>query len=161
MIHWTLAIWFLAPLPFLNPAWISRSSQFMYHWSLAWSILSITLPSYEMSIIVQFEHSLTLPFFGTGQITDLSQSCDHCWVFQTCWHIECSTFTASPFRIFNSSTGIPSPPPALFVVMLPKAHLTSHSRMSGSSWDRSHLLSDLGHEDLFCTVPLCILVTSS
>ena len=35
------------------------------------------------------------------------------------------------FRIWNSSTGIPSPPLALFVVMLPKAHLTSHSRMSG------------------------------
>ena len=29
---------------------------------------------------------------------------------------------------------IPSPPLALFVVMLPKAHLTSHSRMSGSRW---------------------------
>ena len=28
--------------------------------------------------------------------------------------------------------GIPSPPLALFVVMLSKAHLTSHSRMSGS-----------------------------
>ena len=26
-----------------------------------------------------------------------------------CWHIECSTFTASSFRIWNSSTGIPSP----------------------------------------------------
>ena len=47
---------------------------------------------------------------------------------------ECSTFTASSFRIWNSSTGIPSPPLALFVVMLPKAHLTSHSRMSGSRW---------------------------
>ena len=32
----------------------------------------------------------------------------------------------------NSSTGIPSLPLALLVVMLPKAHLTSHSRMSGS-----------------------------
>ena len=32
------------------------------------------------------------------------------WVFQICWHIECSTFTASYFRISNSSTGIPSPP---------------------------------------------------
>ena len=38
------------------------------------------------------------------------------------------------FRIWNSSTGIPSHPLALFVVMLPKAHLTSHSRMSGSRW---------------------------
>ena len=66
--------------------------------------------------------------------TDLFQSCDHCWVFQICWHIECSTFTASSFRIWNSSTGIPSPPLALFIVMLPKAHLTAHSRMSGSRW---------------------------
>ena len=64
--------------------------------------------------------------------TDLFQSCGHCWVFQICWHIECSTFTASSFRIWNSSTGIPSPPLALFVMMLPKAHLTSYSRMSGS-----------------------------
>ena len=66
--------------------------------------------------------------------TDLFQSCGHCWVFQICWHIECSTFTASSFRIWNSSTGILSPPPAFFIVMLPKAHLTPHSRMSGSRW---------------------------
>ena len=66
--------------------------------------------------------------------TDLFQFCGHCWVFQVCWHIECSTFTASSFRIWNSSTGMPSPPLALFVVMLPKAHLTSHSRISGSRW---------------------------
>ena len=66
--------------------------------------------------------------------TDLFQSCSHCWVFQICWHIERSTFRALSFRIWNSSTGIPSPPLALFIVMLPKAHLTSHSRMSGSRW---------------------------
>jgi len=73
-------------------------------------------------------------YFGIGMKTDLFQSCGHCWVFQICWHIECSTFTASSFRIWNSSTGIPSPPLALFVLMLPKAHLTLHSRMSGSRW---------------------------
>ena len=61
------------------------------------------------------------------------QTCGHCWVFKVCWHIECSTFTASSFRIWNTSTGIPSPPLALFIVMLSKA-LTSHSRMSGSRW---------------------------
>ena len=66
--------------------------------------------------------------------TDVFQSCGHCWVFQSCWHIECSTFTASSSRIWNSSTGIPSPPLALFLVILPKAHLTSHSRMSSSRW---------------------------
>ena len=72
--------------------------------------------------------------FEIGVKTDLFQSCGHYCVFYTCWHIECSTFTASSFRIWNSSTEIPSPPLALFVVMLPKAHLTSHSRMSGSRW---------------------------
>ena len=66
--------------------------------------------------------------------TDFFQSCGHCWVFQMCWHIECITFTASSSRIWKSSTGIPSPPLALFVVMLPNAHLTSHARMSGSRW---------------------------
>ena len=54
--------------------------------------------------------------------------------FSKWWHIECSTFTASSFRIWNSSAGIPSPPLALFIVMLPKVHLTLHSRMSGSRW---------------------------
>ena len=73
--------------------------------------------------------------------TDLFQSYGHCWVFQICWHIECNTFTASSFRIWNSSTGTPSPPLALFVVMLPKAHLTSHSRMSGSRWVSGHTIT--------------------
>ena len=135
MIQQMLAIWSLVPLPFLKPAWTSGSSWFMYCWSLAWRILSITLLECEMSAIVwQFEHSLALHFFGIGMKTDLFQFCGHCWVFQICWHIECSTFTTSPFRIWNSSTGISSPPLALFIVMLSKAHLTSHSRMSGSRW---------------------------
>ena len=68
------------------------------------------------------------------KLTLSSPSCGQCWVFQICWHIECSTFTASSFRIWNSSTGIPSPPPALFIMMLSKAQLTSLSRMSGSKW---------------------------
>ena len=135
MIHQMLAIWSLGPLPFLNPTWTSGSSLSMYSESLAWRILSITLLACEMSAIVwEFENSLALPFFGIGKKTDLFQSCGHCWVFQICWHIECSPFTASSFRIWNSSTGIHSLPLALFIVMLPKAHLTSHFRMSGSRW---------------------------
>ena len=38
-----LASWSLVPLPFLNPAWTSGSLKFIYCWSLAWRILSITL----------------------------------------------------------------------------------------------------------------------
>ena len=68
MIQQMLAIWSLVPLPFLNPAWISGSSRFMYCWSLASRILSITLLVCEMSAIV---HSLALPFFGIGMKTDL------------------------------------------------------------------------------------------
>ena len=39
-----------------------------------------------------------IAFFGIGMNTDLFLSCGHCWVFQICWHIECSTFTAASFR---------------------------------------------------------------
>ena len=43
-------------------------------------------------------------------------------------------FNSIIFRIWNRSAGIPSPPLTLLVVMLPKVHLISHSRMSGSRW---------------------------
>ena len=157
MIQQMLEISSLVPLPFLNPACTSGSSWFTYCWSLAWRILSSTLLVCEKSALVrQFEHSLALPFFGVGMKTDLFQSCGHCWVFQICWHIEYSTFTASPFRIWNSSMGIPSPPLALFVVMLPKAHLTSHSGcLALGEWPDHH--GYLCHEDLFYMVPLCFL----
>ena len=134
MIQWMLVIWSLVPLPFLKPAWTCGTSSFTYCWSLAWRILRIILLACEMNAIVQlFEHFLALPFFGIGMKTNLFQSCVTA-VFQICWHIECSTFTASYFRIWNGSTGILSPPLALFIAMLPKAHSTSHSRMCGSRW---------------------------
>ena len=38
MVQWTLAIWSLIPLPFLNPACTSGIYQFTYCWSLAWRI---------------------------------------------------------------------------------------------------------------------------
>ena len=172
MIQWIMAIWSLVPLSILNPVWTSGSSWLMYCWSLASRILSITLLACEMNAIMWwFEHSLALIFFWIWMKTDLFQSCGHCWIFQIYWHIECTAsicfqwcindaFTASSFRIWNSSTGIPAPPLALFIVMFPKAHLTSHSRMSGS---RSVItpLWLLGRENLFCRVPLCILATSS
>ena len=53
-----------------------------------------------------FKYYLALPFFGIGLKTDLFQSWSHCWVFQICWHSECSTLTASSFRIWNSSEGL-------------------------------------------------------
>ena len=50
MIQRMLAIWSLVPLPFLKPAWTSGSSRFMYCWSLAWRILSITLSACAKSL---------------------------------------------------------------------------------------------------------------
>ena len=77
MIQQMLAIWSLVPLPFLNPAWTSGSSQF------TWRILSTALLACEISgTVYQFEHSLALPFFGIEMKTDHFQSCSHCWVFQ-------------------------------------------------------------------------------
>ena len=92
--------------------------------------------------------------------TDLFQSYDHCCFFQIFWHIGCSPLIASPFRIWSSSTGIPSLPLALFIVMLPKAYLTSDALcLALGEW--SHHRGYLVHEDMFCIVILCILVTSS
>ena len=48
------------------------------------------------------------------------------------WVIECRTLKASSFKVWGSSTGIPSLLLALLVVMLTKAHLTPHSRISVS-----------------------------
>ena len=75
-----------------------------------------------------------IAFHGILVKTHLFQCCGHCWVFQICWHIECNTLTASSFRIWNSSSGTPSPPLALFSVVLTEARLTLHSRLSGSWW---------------------------
>ena len=135
MIQRMLAIWSLVPLPFQK---------------LAWNIWKFMVPVLLKPGLENFEHYFTSmwdecncavvwAFFGIAFLWDWNENWPFpvLWPllhFQICWHIECSTFTASSFRIWNSSTGIPSPPLALLVVMLPKAHLTSHSRMSGSRW---------------------------
>ena len=101
-----------------------------------------------------------IAFFWDWMKTDIFQFCGHYWVFQICWHIECSTFTTSSFRIWNSSTRILSPSLALFIVMLPKAHLTPHSKcLALGEWSHHHVY--LGDEDCYCIVLLCVLATSS
>ena len=88
------------------------------------------------------EHNFVIvwTFFGVSLLWDWNEN----WPFPVLWPLlsfvnvlayECSTFTASDvFRILNSSTGIPWPPLSLFIVLLPKAHLTLHSRMFHSRW---------------------------
>ena len=128
-----LTIWSLVPLPLQNTACTSGSSSVHI-------LLKSSLKDFEhYPANMWHEHNcivvpLVLPFLEIGMKTDLFQSCGYCWIFQICWHTECSTLTASSFRIWNSSTGIPSPPLALFLEMLPKPPLTSCSRMSGCRW---------------------------
>ena len=134
MIQWILVIWFLVSLPFLNPAWTSGSSGFTYCWSLAWRILSITLLAWNESNCEVVGTFLDIALLWYWVKTHFYQSCGHCWVLQVCWHIECSTVITSFFRIWKSLSGSPSPPLVLFIVILPKAHLNSHTKMSGSRW---------------------------
>ena len=127
-------IFFWIPLLSL---WSNKCLQFDLR-SFAFSKPSLYIWKFSVHILLEsslkdFEHNLTSmwnkyncmvvwTFFGIEMKTDLFH-CGHCWVFQISWHTECSTFTASSFRICNRSARIPSPPLALFVVMLSKAHL--------------------------------------
>ena len=79
MIQRMLAIWYQVPLSFLNPAWASENSRFMYCWSFTWRILSITLLACEMSATVWlFEHSLALPF---KEIKPVNPKGNQSWIF--------------------------------------------------------------------------------
>ena len=159
MIQWLLAIWSLVLLPFPNTAWTYGSSQFIYCWSLTWRTKHYFVNMWDECNSVVDGTLFGIAFLWEWNENWTFQTCSHCWVLQICWHIDCTTLTVSSFRIWNSSTGIPSPPLALFVVMLPKAHLTLYSRMPDSRWVITPLWLS-GSEDLFCIV-LCILATFS
>ena len=133
--------------------WSSRCWQFI-PCSSAFSKSSLNIWKFMVHILLMpglenFEHYFTSmwdecncavvwAFFGTALLWDWNEN----WPFPVLWPLLsfpnllsywvfqiCCTFTSSSFRIWNSSTGIPSPPLTLFVVMLPKAHLTSHFRI--------------------------------
>ena len=131
-----------------------------YYWSLARTILNIVLLVCER---VQLCGNLSIlwHFLSVGLEWKLTFCSPVATAFSKFAAFECSTFTASCFRFWNNSTGIPSPPLSLFVLVLSKAHLTSHSRMSGSRWVViPSWLSWSWRSFFFCTV-LCILATSS
>ena len=157
MIQWMLAIWSQFPLPLLSPDCTSRISWLVYYLILAWRILNIALLACEMSSIVwSFEHSLVLPFFGIGMKTDLFKSYGCSWIFQICCHIEFSSLTLSSFSILNTSARL-SPPLALIIVMLPKAHwLSFPGCLSLDLWP--HYRRYTRHEDLFFFVQFKIRV---
>ena len=157
MIQRLLAIWPLVPLPFPKPVWTSGSSQlkpglenFEHYFTSVWD-------ECNCAVVWAF---LALAFFGIEMKAELFQSRGDYWDFQLCWHIENSAYRALSFKIWHNSTRMPSPPLALFIVVLPKAHLPSHSRMSGSRWVIIPT-SLSGSWSYYFTVLLCILATSS
>ena len=138
----------------------------LYIWKFSsYVLLKPSLKDFEDNLVSMWNEcncTVTWMLYGIAFLWDwnetgLFQSCGHFWVSQICWNIKCSTLTSSSFRIWNRSTGIPSPPLALFIVMLPKAHLTSHSRMSGSRWVIPPF-DYLAREDAFCV--FCVFLPS-
>ena len=101
---------------------------------------------------------LALPFFRIEMKTDLFQSSGHCWIFQIHWHNSVS-LSQHHFLGFEIVSWNSIPSLALFVIMPPKAHLTSHSRMSGSRWVVTPSWLSRSFRK-FCIVLLCILATS-
>ena len=117
MIQQMLAIWSLVPLAFLKSAWTSGSSWFTYCWSLAWRILSIILLACEMS--VQLCSSLSILWLA--YLWGWNEN----WRFPVLWPLlsfpSLLAYWVQHFHsiIFqDSNPGIPSPPLALFIVML-------------------------------------------
>ena len=116
-----LMIW-----PFLKPAWTS--------WFMVHVLLKPGLKNFEHYFTSMWDEcncAVVWTIFGIAFLWDWNENWPFpiLWPllsFPNCWHIDCSIFTVTYFRIWNSSTGIPSPPLALFIVMLPKTYLTSH-----------------------------------
>ena len=151
MIQQMLANWSLVPLPFLKPAWTSEALLREF-----WVLFSYSMRRVQLCGI------LSILCHG---LWDWNED----WHFPVLWLLLCFpnllTYWVQHFHIIvfqdlKNSTGIPSPLLALFTMMCPKAHLTLHSRMSGSRWWLHHC-DYLDHEDLFYTVLLYILATSS
>ena len=136
---------------------ISGSSAFskssLNIWKLTFHVLlKPGLENFELyfsSVWDECNCALVWTFFGIAFLWDWNEN----WPFPVlwpllsfpdCWHIECSTFTASSFRIWSSSPGIPSPPLALFIVMFlkPTWLCTSGCLAIG---ERSHHFGYLSH----------------
>ena len=96
MIQWMSVIWSLVPLPFLNPAWTSGISWFLYCWSLAWRILSITLLACEMSAIVyiNWDYSVLKRLFLSSYCQDPRTCSDFCplWTCVFCFPFSSVTY---------------------------------------------------------------------
>ena len=81
----SLDIWKSTVHILLKPGW----ENFEHYFASVWD-------EYNFAVVWAF---FGIAYLGIGMKTDFFQSCGHCWVFQICWHIECSTFTTSSFMM--------------------------------------------------------------
>ena len=152
IVKWSRSRCFSGILFFYDPAdagnLISGSSAFskfsLYIWKFSVHILlTPSLKDFEHYFASMWNECncvVVCTFFGIAFLWDWNEN----WPFPVLWPLlsfpNLLTYwvqhfiIASSLRIWNSWAGIPSPPPAFFVVMLPKTHLTSHSRISGFRW---------------------------
>ena len=115
----------------------SKSRNFLVH-----VLLKPTLENfvhYFASVWDEWSCVVVWAIFGIAFLWDWNEN----WPFPVLWSLLTfpkllaywvQHFHCIIFWIWSSSTGIQSPPVALFMVMLPKDYLTSHSKMSGSRW---------------------------
>ena len=132
MIQWMLAIWSLVPQTRLH-IW-----KFSVH-----VVLKLSLKDFEHYLASKWdEHNCMIgwTFFGIAFLLDWNEN----WPFPALWPLlhfphfadilNAALLQPHSLGFLNSSAGIPSPLLSLFVVMLPKAHLTSYSTISGFTW---------------------------
>ena len=120
---------------------VSGSSAFskssLYIWKFFFHILlKPSLKGFELYLASMWNEctcTVIWTFFGIALLWDWNEN----WPFPVLWSLLSFPnllaywvhyFNSIIFWIRNNSSGIPSPPLALFVVMLPKADLTSHSK---------------------------------
>ena len=108
MIQWMLAIWSLVPLPFQK--YSLNIWNFMVHVLLKPGLENIE--QYFVSVWDECNCAVVWAFFGIAFLWDWNED----WPFPVLWPLLSfpnllaywvNTFTASSFRIWNSSTGIP------------------------------------------------------
>ena len=86
MIQKMLAIWSLAPLPCLKPAWTSGSSRFRHCRSLAWRIWGITLLACKISALQSYlKPKPFLSFRGDGFLAGDDRAQKPLMVSGDCW----------------------------------------------------------------------------
>ena len=159
-IQQMLAIWSLVPLHFLKPSWTSGSLWFV-HVLLKHGLENFK--HYFTSVWDECNCVVVWAFFGIAFLWNWNENS----LFPVLWpllsfpnllaywveHFHNIIFQDLKQLNWNSITST-----SLFVVVLSKAHLTSHSKMSGSRLVVTIMIIWVMN---FCTVLLCILATSS